>query len=75
MENLIPLLIIGLFMYLIFFRRGGMSCCGSHDAHDSGRNQPTGSEDKSYHARQEDVIDLREGEYTILTPNDNKRPL
>lgn len=76
MENLIPLLVLGVFMYLVFFRRGGMSCCGSHGTHNSGRDQQTDSEDKLYHARQEDVIDLREGEgYRILTPRDNKRPL
>jgi hypothetical protein len=75
MENLIPLLILGVFMYLIFFRRGGMSCCGSHGTHDSGRGQDIDTTDKASHKSQDNVIDLREGDYTILTPKDNKRPL
>jgi hypothetical protein len=81
MDSLIPLLIVGVFMYLIFFRRGGagggMGCCGSHGTHDSGRHhEPNPKEESSHiHQGQENVIDLRQDEYTILTPNNDKHPL
>jgi hypothetical protein len=63
--QIIPLIIVGLFVYLMFFRRGGMGCCGGHIGHDSKRHQdkhtgtppgePLGS-----------VIDLREEDYTLI---------
>jgi hypothetical protein len=54
-----------------------MGCCGSHGTHDSGRYHEPNPKEVSTHIRQgqENVIDLREDEYTILTPNNDKRPL
>lgn len=79
MENLFPLLILGVFMYLIFFRRGGgmsgMGCCGSHGAHDSHKGRDMDTTDQASRKPQDQVIDLREGDYTILTPKDGKRSL
>lgn len=63
--QIIPLIIVGLFVYLMFFRKGGMGCCGGHLGHDSKKPQdkhvgpppgePLGS-----------VIELKEKDYTIL---------
>jgi hypothetical protein len=73
MHNLILLIFIAVFVYLIFFRRGGVGCCGGHGAHESERYQDVHS-GKSSHDRMEDVIDLREDEYTILPSEDDKLP-
>jgi hypothetical protein len=71
MYNLIPLIFIAVFVYLIFFRRGGVGCCGGHGAHESARYQDVHS-GKSSHDSMENVIDLREDEYTILPSEDDK---
>jgi hypothetical protein len=70
MQTIIPLIIAGLFVYLMFFRKGGMGCCGGHSGHDSKNPQdkhtgnhpgePLGS-----------VIDLKEEDYTVLPPREN----
>lgn len=73
MHNLIPLILIAVFVYLIFFRRGGMGCCGGHGAHESERYRDV-HRGKSSHDHLEDVIDLREDEYTILPSEDDKLP-
>ena len=39
MQTIIPLIIAGLFVYLMFSRKGGMGCCGGHSGHDSKRPQ------------------------------------
>ena len=31
MQNLISLIFVGLFVYLMFSRKGGMGCCGGHN--------------------------------------------
>lgn len=74
MERIIPLVIIGLFFYLLLFRRGGvggMGCCGSPDSHDSDphHDAPGGSPPQ---IGQHDVIDLQEGEYTVLLSGKGK---
>jgi hypothetical protein len=64
MQNLLPLILIGIFVYLIFTRKGGMGCCGSH-----GSNEPKRHQDEHSHPgdlpqdRMEKVIDLRKDEY------------
>ncbi len=72
MQSLIPLIFIGAFIYLIFARKGGVGCCGGHGSHESRPHQDSHSGWKSSHHRQEDVIDLREDEYTVL-PSKNHR--
>ncbi len=75
MQDLFPLLLAALFVYLLFFRKGGMGmgCCGSHGGHghesDKDRHFNELSED-----RKEDVIDLREDQYTVLTVEEDKPP-
>ena len=75
MSNLIPLILIAVFVYLFFFRRGGMGCCGGHSPH---KSEPyndgyrgSSSHDRC-HNRLENVIDLREDEYTVLPSKDDK---
>jgi hypothetical protein len=65
MQNLIPLIVICLFVYFIFSRKGGVGCCG-HGAHEPGPHQdrkPSESADN----HQVNVIDLSPDEYTILS--------
>jgi hypothetical protein len=71
MQNLIPVILIALFVYLIFFRKGGMGCCGGHSTHETQRHQDEHSEKSSYE-RVENVIDLREDEYTVLPSKNDK---
>ena len=72
MDNVFPLLIMGLFLYLIVFRKGGMGCCGGHADHDTGHARDVRSDREPYRSREEDVIDLREDQYTILTSGDDR---
>jgi len=76
MQNIIPLILGALVVYLLFFRKGGMGmgCCGSHGDHsghghelDKDRQFNELSEDKN-----EDVIDLREDQYTVVTVEEDK---
>lgn len=73
MERIIPLVIMGVFLYLFLFRRGGMGmgCCGGHGSLDSHPHHNT-SRDKLPQEPQDDVIDLREGDYTILPSGKDK---
>ena len=79
MQNLIPLLLIGFFIYLIFSRKGGMGgmgCCGSHGAHgdhSSGKENKPNSETVS-RMQDDKVIDLQEGtDYVSIPSKDNER--
>ena len=68
MDNLFPLIMTGLFIYLAFFRRGGMGCCGGRSDRDTKDfSAGEGSDPES----REDVITLREDQYTILTSEDD----
>ncbi|UCB50976.1 MAG: hypothetical protein JSW56_09025 [Deltaproteobacteria bacterium] len=74
MERIIPLVIIGVFFYRLLFRKGGMGgmgCCGGHGSHDSHPNHDTPS-DKLTQKHEDDVIDLREGDYTVLPSGKGK---
>jgi len=68
MQNLLPLILIGFFVYLIFFRKGGgMGCCGRHSSHKPKRHQDGHSHSGDLpQDRMEKVIDIRKDEYTIL---------
>ncbi len=76
MQNLIPLVFIGFFIYLIFSRKGGMGgmgCCGGHgtrDGHSSGREKNT-MERPSARSSDAKVVDLHEGvDYMLLPAED-----
>jgi hypothetical protein len=73
MQNLISLIFVGLFVYLMFSRKGGMGCCGGHGGHKSEQNQKANMGNSS-HKDGGDVIDLRKDEYTILPTKDDERP-
>jgi len=82
MQNLIPLIFVGFFIYLIFSRKGGMGgmgCCGGHGGHGghedqdshggraSGKEKRTISEPVSQ-MQDDSVIDLHEGKDYVLIP-------
>ena len=73
MQNVISLIFVGLFVYLMFSRKGGMGCCGGHGGHKSEQDQKVNM-GKSSHGDGGDVIDLRKDEYTILPTKDHERP-
>lgn len=74
MQSLIPLILIGLFAYLMFSRRGGgMGCCGSHGSHESERSQKL-DPGKSINDNPDSVIDLKEDEYTVLPSKSETHP-
>jgi hypothetical protein len=79
MQDLFPLFLSAIFVYLLFFRKGGMGmgCCGGHGGH--GDHSGHGHEpDKGRHFnelpgdRKEDVIELRKDQYTVLTVEEEK---
>ena len=72
MQNLIPLIFVGLFGYLIFSKKGGTGCCGGHADHKSEQNQK-GKMGRSFHGYEENVIDLSKDDYTILPAKDDER--
>lgn len=73
MQNLISLILIGLFIYLIFFRKGGMGCCGGRRSHEPERHQVYHSNPGDLpHDRMEKVIDLRKDEYTIISSRNDQ---
>ncbi len=73
MQNLISLIFVGLFAYLVFSRKGGMGCCGGHGGHKSDQNQKENI-DRSSHGDTGDVIDLNKDEYSILSSKVVKAP-
>ena len=76
MQGIIPLILAGLFVYLMFSRKGGMGCCGghgTHGGHDSDQNRTVKTGSSSHHEDMGNVIDLREDEYTILPAKDVER--
>ena len=66
MQNIISLIFVGLVVYLMFSRKGGMSCCGGHGDRQSDQNQKE-KVDISSHTDAGEVIDLKEDEYSILS--------
>ena len=85
MQNLIPLIFIGFFIYLIFSRKGGMGgmgCCGGHGGHGGHGDHGEHSADKEKKVnsetvaqiQEEKVIDLHEGtDYVLLPAKDDER--
>jgi hypothetical protein len=56
-------------VFLMFHGHGGMGCCGGgHSDHRSGTSEHEHSSTAESRDLQKDVIDLREDEYTIITP-------
>ena len=72
MQGIIPLILLGLFVYLMFSRKGGMGCCGGHGGHDSEQNRKV-NRGRSSNGDMGNVIDLREDEYTVLPAKKDER--
>ncbi|MCG6971872.1 MAG: hypothetical protein LJE66_01880 [Desulfobacterales bacterium] len=78
MQDLFPLLILALFVYLLFFRKGGMGmgCCDGHSGHGGHGREP--HENRHFNAfpegKKEDVIDLRKDQYTVLPVEEDQQP-
>jgi len=76
MDNLFTFIIMGLFVYLIFFRKGGMGCCGGHTGHgDHGEGHTRGdglSGRGPNQDPQKEVIELRKDQYIISNPGDGE---
>jgi hypothetical protein len=64
MQNVVPLIFAALFVYLLFFRKGGMGCCGGHGAHESEKHRGELS-GESPHSPEGKVVDLGKDEYTV----------
>ena len=90
MQNLILLILGAIFVYLLFFRKGGMGmgCCGGHasygdhSSHDSCGSH-CGHNDVPYKDKhpeelsgdiKENVIDLPEDQYAVVTVEEDKHP-
>jgi len=73
--QIITLILAALFVYLLFSRKGGMGmgCCGSHSSHGSEPDKDRHFNELSEN-RKEDVIDLREDQYTVLTVEEDNHP-
>jgi hypothetical protein len=75
--QIITLILAALFVYLLFSRKGGMGmgCCGSHGSHSDHGNEVV--KDKYFNELSEDgnedVIDLREDQYTVVTVEEDKQ--
>jgi hypothetical protein len=75
MQSLVPFFFIALFVYLMFFRKGGMGCCGGHREPEPGQNDNRNRNlDKSIHNHHEQVIDLRKDEYILIELEDKTLP-
>ena len=76
MQNLIPLIFIGFFVYLIFSRKGGMGCCGGHGIHRDHTSEKEAKQNSEsvFQVHDEKVIDLQEGtDYIFLPVKDDER--
>ena len=61
-------LIIGLVIYFIFFRRGGMmGCCGGHNHNPSGYNHHADHHSQHSPESREEIIDLNKEDYHVST--------
>jgi hypothetical protein len=82
MDNLLVFIIMGLIVYLIFFRKGGMGsmggmgCCGGHAGHGDHPQDHERSDEPSGkgppQAPPKEVIDLRKDQYAVLNQSDEK---
>ena len=70
MQNVISIIFVGLIVYLMFSRKGGMGCCGSHGGHKPDQNQNVNT-DRSPHGDGGDVIYLHKDDYTTLPTKDD----
>jgi len=72
MQNLLPLLLIGFIVYLVFSRKGAMGCCGGHNSDEHRHHRHPNSGDPA-HDHTHEVIVLRKDEYTVLPAEPDRR--
>lgn len=73
MQSLLPLILAAFFVYLLFFRKGGMGCCGAHGDH--GTEPDMNRKPETLHSNAKgDIIDLRKDQYTVLPMEDDMDP-
>jgi len=82
MYFLIPLILIGFFIYLIFSRKGGMGCCGGHGGHSNHADHGDHYSDKEQKEISEPVSQIQDGkvvdlldgrDYVLLPLKDDER--
>jgi len=65
--GLLVWLVIGVVLYMLFSRRGGMmGCCGGHGNHSSDGGGHQGHGQTRPHQSRDDIIDLKEDDYHVL---------
>ena len=69
MGGLGTLLVLGIVMYFLFSRNGGVGCCGTHSHHSSKNGKPDHPKPQGFPQKweNENIIDLKPGEYKVLS--------
>lgn len=68
MGGLFIWLILGVVLYLMLSRRGGMmGCCGGHNHHPQERTQDRRPHEDRSAGSQENIIDLKKEDYHVTT--------
>lgn len=74
MNGIGTLILLGVLMYFMFSRNGGMGCCGGHSDHDRQKRKPQTPrfDDTERKTEEVEVIQLRPDEYEILSDGAGK---
>lgn len=67
MIDLLPLILVGFFVYLIFYGKGSGGCRCGHGQHETKRRQDAHSHDLAQENFEGPVIDLRKDEYRVIS--------
>jgi hypothetical protein len=66
--GIFPWLLVGLLLYFMLSRKGGMmGCCNGHDHNSSGHNNHTDHNSNHSSESHEDIIDLSKDDYRVRT--------
>ncbi|MBI5552487.1 MAG: hypothetical protein HY911_13350 [Desulfobacterales bacterium] len=74
MNGLLIWIVLGVVMYMLFWRKGGMGCCGGHHDHIPGgpthddattRNNPSVQPE-------DNIIDLKKEDYKVISLDDHQ---
>lgn len=74
MNGIGTLILLGVLMYFMFSRKGGMGCCGGHSDHGHQNRKPQTPrlDDTERKTEDLDVIQLRPDEYEVLSDEAGK---